>query len=128
PLIGNSPPTSTFLWSAFSITFLLAGIGLLGWHHAATHGRGEEHHEFPATDPLRQVVVTPSMMATAKYVWVLLALFLVQIGLGATTAHYQVEGQDFYGMELANWLPYSLTRTWHTQLAILWIAMAWLAT
>jgi nitric oxide reductase subunit B len=25
-------------------------------------------------------------------------------------------------------LPYALTRTWHTQLAVLWIAVAWLAT
>src|SRR5690606_33470304 len=37
PLVGNRPPASTFLWSAFSVTFLLAGIALLGWHHAVTH-------------------------------------------------------------------------------------------
>ena len=68
------------------------------------------------------------MKATAKYFWLVLALLLVQILLGATTAHYQVEGQEFYGFALADWLPYSLTRTWHTQLAVLWIATAWLAT
>jgi nitric oxide reductase subunit B len=73
-------------------------------------------------------VVTPSMRATAKYFWVVLALFLVQILLGAITAHYQVEGQDFYGFALSEILPYSLTRTWHTQLAVLWIATAWLGT
>ena len=28
--------------------------------------------------------------------------------------------------QLANILPYSLSRTWHTQLAVLWIATAWL--
>src|SRR5688500_14222640 len=39
PLIGNRPPASTFLWSAFSVLFLIAGIALLGWHHAVTHGR-----------------------------------------------------------------------------------------
>ena len=37
------------------------------------------------------------MRATAKYFWVVLALFLAQILLGAITAHYQVEGQDAYG-------------------------------
>jgi nitric oxide reductase subunit B len=68
------------------------------------------------------------MHATAKYFWLVLALFLVQILLGATTAHYQVEGQELYGFALADVLPYSLTRTWHTQLAVLWIATAWLAT
>jgi nitric oxide reductase subunit B len=128
PLVGNRPPSSTFLWSAFSVLFLLAGIALLGWHHAVTHGRTEEPHQLPATDPMLAIRVTPSMMAVAKYFWVLLALFLVQIALGAITAHYQVEGQVMYGFELANILPYSLSRTWHTQLAVLWIALAWLGT
>ncbi len=128
PLVGNRPHASMFIWSAFSVTFLLAGIGLLGWHHAVTHGRREREHNLPASDPLRKVVITPSMKATAKYFWVLLALFLVQILLGAMTAHYQVEGQLVYGYEAAEILPYSITRTWHTQLAVLWIAVAWLGT
>ena len=128
PLIGNRPPASTYLWSAFSVLFLIAGIALLGWHHAVTHGRTEEPHQLPSSDPLAMVRVTPSMKATAKYFWVVLALFLVQILLGAITAHYQVEGQQLYGMPLSDVLPYSLTRTWHTQLAVLWIATAWLGT
>ena len=41
------------------------------------------------------------MRATAKYFWVVLALFLVQILLGAITAHYQVEGQEAYGFALS---------------------------
>jgi len=72
--------------------------------------------------------ITPSMRASAKYFWLVLALFLVQILLGAVTAHYQVEGQDAYGFALSQYLPYSLSRTWHTQLAVLWIAVAWLGT
>jgi nitric oxide reductase subunit B len=128
PLVGNRPPASTFLWSAFSVLFLILGIALLGWHHAVTHGRSEEPHRLPAEDPLALVRLTPSMRATAKYFWLVLALFLVQILLGAITAHYQIEGQEFYGFTLADVLPYSLTRTWHTQLAVLWIATAWLGT
>ena len=128
PLVGNRPPATTFIWSAFSVTFLLAGIALLGWYYAVSHGRREREHDLPKSDPLREVVVTPSMKATAKYFWVLLALFLVQILFGAMTAHYQVEGQLVYGYEAAEILPYSITRTWHTQLAVLWIAVAWLGT
>ena len=128
PLIGNRPPASTFLWSAFSVLFLIAGIALLGWHHAVTHGRTEEPPVLPASDPLALVVLTPSMRATAKYFWLVLVLFLVQIALGAITAHYQVEGQELYGFALSEVLPYSITRTWHTQLAVLWIATAWLGT
>jgi len=29
---------------------------------------------------------------------------------------------------LAKWLPYSISRTWHIQIAIFWIATSWLAT
>ena len=128
PLIGNRPPASTYLWSAFSVLFLIAGIALLGWHHAVTHGSTEETAVLPSTDPLALVRITPSMSATAKYFWVVLALFLVQILLGAITAHYSVEGQNLYGVPLSDILPYSLTRTWHTQLGVLWIATAWLGT
>jgi len=125
-LVGNRPPPNLLLWSVFSVLFLLAGVALLGWHYAVNHRKEELAAHFPATDPLAAIVITPSMRATAKYFWVVIALFLVQILLGAITAHYQVEGQQFYGIALAEILPYSLTRTWHTQLAVLWIATAWL--
>jgi nitric oxide reductase subunit B len=124
-LVGNTPPPSAFLWTVFSVLFLIAGIGLLGWHYAVNHG-DELAPVLPKRDPLADIKVTPSMRATAKYFWVVIALFLVQILLGAITAHYQVEGQEAYGFALADVLPYSLTRTWHTQLAVLWIATAWL--
>jgi nitric oxide reductase subunit B len=124
PLVGNTPPRHLFMWTVFSVLFLIAGIAALGWHHART--KHEAPLELPKTDPLALVRVTPSMKATAKYFWLVIALFLAQILLGAITAHYQVEGQDAYGFALSEYLPYSLSRTWHTQLAVLWIATAWL--
>ncbi|MGB3393203.1 MAG: nitric-oxide reductase large subunit [Stenotrophomonas sp.] len=127
PLVGNLPTSSSFMWSMFSILFMIAGIGLLAWHYAVYHGK-EKPLTPPASDPARTIAVTPSMRATAKYFWVVMALFLVQILMGATTAHYQIEGQEAYGFAIANYLPYAVTRSWHTQLAILWIATAWLAT
>ena len=127
PMIGNQPTAGTFMWSMFSILFMIGGIGLLAWHYAAYHGK-EAPVTPPAQDPLKGLVITPSMKATAKYFWVVIALFLCQILLGATTAHYQVEGQEAYGLQIAEFLPYALTRSWHTQLAVLWIATAWLAT
>jgi nitric oxide reductase subunit B len=124
PLVGNTPPSHLLMWTVFSVLFLIAGIALLGWHHARQ--KEEAPLKLPATDPLAMIRVTPSMKATAKYFWLVVALFLVQILLGAITAHYQVEGQEAYGFRLSDYLPYSLSRTWHTQLAVLWIATAWL--
>ncbi len=123
-LVGNTPPGHLLTWTVFSVLFLIAGIALLGWHHAR-HDEGAPA-QLPKSDPLALVKVTPSMRASGKYFWLVLALFLTQILLGAITAHYQVEGQEAYGFRISDYLPYSLTRTWHTQLAVLWIATAWL--
>jgi nitric oxide reductase subunit B len=128
-LVGNRPTASIVVWSVVSVVFLLAGIGVLSWYFAVARGKEEEPpHETPTSDPLLGLDPTPSMKATLKYFWVVAALIVVQVGLGAITAHYGVEGSGFYGIPLAMWLPYAVTRTWHSQLGIFWIATAWLGT
>jgi len=125
-LVGNVPPPSLHLWSGFSILLLLGCIGLLALYHA----RNPEEHamQLPATDPLRSLSPTPSMKATLKYFWIVSALIVVQMLAGVITAHYGVEGSGFYGLALDKFLPASVSRSWHVQLAIFWIATSWLAT
>ncbi len=129
PLIDNRPTSSIILWSVISFVILLGGIGTLVWYFAVQrHNNEEDDEELPERDPLLALKATPSMKATLKYFWVVAALIVVQVGLGAVTAHYGVEGDGFFGFPLSKWLPYSVARTWHTQLGIFWIATAWLAT
>ena len=127
PLVGNSPTSPTYMWTFISIFLLLAGVGALVWYHAAIAGK-EPAPEVPASDPLQNLALTPSMRASIKFFVLAVALFLAQVALGGITAHYAVEGQAFYGIELSQVLPYSLARTWHTQIGVLWIATAWLGT
>ena len=126
-LVGNEPTGSLLLWTGFSVIILLFGIGLLGWYYA-TNREEEANPDIPKVNPLSGTKLTPSMKATLKYFWVVTALILVQIFMGVVTAHYGVEGLGFYGLPLADFLPYSISRTWHIQLAIFWIATSWLAT
>jgi nitric oxide reductase subunit B len=55
-------------------------------------------------------------------------VFVLQVVLGALTAHYTVEGGSFLGIPIQKLLPYAAVRTWHLQLAIFWIATCFLAT
>ena len=87
------------MWTGVSILVLLAGIGALGFWHAAR--RNDDRPEaLPAHDPLLGSSPTPSQIATLKYFWVVCALVLVQILVGVITAHYGVEGTAFYGIFL----------------------------
>ena len=126
-LIGNTPPASLHLWSGFSVLMLLACVGVLVLYHAK-NGHDETVAELPKEDPLRNMVPTPSMRATLKYIWVVALLILIQMLSGVITAHYGVEGSAFYGLPLDQYLPQAVSRSWHVQLAIFWIATSWLAT
>jgi len=126
-LVGNRPTSALILWTGFSVIILLAGIGWLAWYYVSS--REEEISDtIPETNPVIGLKIFPSMAATLKYFYVVMLLFLVQIGMGIITAHYGVEGTAFYGFDLSSFLPYSLSRTWHVQMGIFWIATSWLAT
>ena len=126
PLVGNGMTTGAAVWSMVSIILLIAGIAAMVWYHTAH--RDDEDPSPPKADPLFGARATPSMLATRKYFFTVIGLFLVQIGMGAIAAHYAVEGTAFFGLPISEILPYTSARTIHTQFGIFWIATAWLAT
>jgi nitric oxide reductase subunit B len=126
PLVGNLATTASLVWSLVSIALLLAGIGGLVWYKLF-RDREEAAPTPDPVDPLNRIEITPSMRATAKYAVTVIALFVVQALLGGLVAHYTVEGDAFFGLALSNILPYAVARTWHVQLAVFWIATAFLA-
>jgi nitric oxide reductase subunit B len=127
PASGNTPPTAAYLWSALSLITLLSATGLvlfvvgkfdyLGWK---SHGNHIHPQLIPGT-------MTESQKATIKYFVVASLLFLVQALVGAATEHYRADAGSFYGFDLSQFLPSNILRTWHLQLAIFWIATAYVA-
>lgn len=127
PMVGNTPTSDTVLWSALSLIALLAGTAavlfafgkfdFLGWK-----GKGEHIH--PQMLP---GVATESQRATIKYFLVAMLLFLIQALVGGATVHYRADPASFFGVDLSTLLPSNIVRTWHLQLAVFWIATAYVA-
>ncbi len=128
-LAGNTLTPDSVTWSVVSIIFLLGGAGLvfyffgrydwLGWGAAprTVHIRPVEHF---ALTPAQRVVL-----------WFLLTtsvLFLLQTLIGGLVAHYRAEPGNFFGFDIAQYIPYNIARTWHVQLAIFWVSASFLAT
>ncbi len=129
PLVDNKPTANVIVWSLLSLVALLGGIGLLfaafgRWNFLGWHGREQTTLSFRTPG---DVALTPAQRATAWFFFVMAALFLVQVTVGAASQHYRAELSDFFGVDLAQWFPYNLMRTWHLQLAIFWVATAFLA-
>lgn len=127
PLVGNTMTGSAAMWSMASIVLLIAGIGAMLWFHGG-RPHDDDAPALPKSDPFASLKATPSMLATRKYFFAVIGLILLQIGMGVVTAHYAVEGEGFFGIPLAEVLPYVVSRTVHTQVGVFWIATAWLAT
>ena len=130
PLVGNRPSSSTFIWTFVSIVLLIAATGALCWFFLRERDEWQKDTQplegYPDENPVAAAQPTASMLGVVKYIWIVALMLGLQILMGAITAHYAVEGHDFYGIPLSDIAPYALTRTWHVQLAVLWIATAWL--
>ncbi len=127
-LAGNYPTRSVVVWSTASIGFLMAGLGLILYLYRRfnLHASGDElgYQQLPGVESFS---LTPSQLKTAKYFLVVGALFLLQVLVGALSAHYFVE-KNFFGLPIQNLLPFNISRAWHLQLAVFWVATAWLGT
>ncbi|MBU2647289.1 nitric-oxide reductase large subunit [bacterium] len=125
PLVGNNLLPDSVIWSIISVVLLILGIGVTIFIYQRYLGRDKENPQllidFPEPKP------TASQIATLPYFLIAIVLFLVQIGMGSTTAHYTVEGTQFYGINIGDILPYAAVRTWHLQLGVFFIATCFLA-
>lgn len=127
PSVGNLPTPDAVLWSALSLVVLLVGIAAvllafgkfdyLGW---VTRGHHVHPHMLPGQSSAGQ-------NALVKFFVVVAMLLLAQTLVGGAVAHYRADPGSFYGFQLERIFPSNLMRTWHLQLAIFWIATAYVA-
>ena len=129
-LVGNTLTADAIMWSALSLVALLGGSGLvLGLYgrHSRVVGWHEIEERRVRFVPPSSVALTPAQRVTAWFFLVVAVLFLLQNLIGGATVHYMVETGGFFGIDLPKYLPYNLTRTWHLQMAIFFVATAYLA-
>lgn len=133
PDAGNSVTYGSIFSSALSVALLILILSVILWlffryRLSMEPAIGKEAGTLPVSSADGYLVPspTPSQRAVGKYAVLVLLLFLVQTGLGGYLAHAFIESR-FFGIDLQQLLPFNVARTWHVQLAIFWIATAWVA-
>lgn len=126
---GNHLSFSAVWWSGASVTIFVLMVGIIlfvFYRYQFSMQEAYKEGNFPKID-LRKIPVTNSQVKSGKYFVIVSILFFVQCMFGALLAHYYIEPDSFFGIKwIHDILPFNISKGYHLQLAIFWIATAWL--
>lgn len=131
PVAGNTPSAAVIIWSIIGSFGLIIGLGIVLYYH----GRLEKLDDSAFTNQAAPLMTTSGVsnfkptaiqLATYKFFYAALVLFVVQVLAGILTVHDFVGFVNFWGFNISEPLPITVTRSWHVQLSLLWISACWI--
>ena len=131
PDAGNSPETPVVLWTIIGSLGLVIGLGLVLFYH----GRLEKLSDRTFLDKSSPLMTkrgvdlftpTDAQRATYKFFYAAVLILLLQVIAGIITVHDFVNFTEFFGVDLRDILPITISRGWHVQLSLLWISACWI--
>lgn len=131
PAAGNVPETPVIFWTIIGSLGLVIGLGIVLFYH----GRLEKLSDRTFLDnsgPLltkksvNEFSPSPAQRATFKFFYAAIFVFLFQVLAGIMTVHDFINFTVFFGVDLRDFFPITITRGWHVQLSLLWISACWI--
>ncbi len=135
PLAGNIPHGGLVLWSVIGTLVVIATLGVIFYFYgkmdreAVLEAQQAKMPPFATMEMVDHFKPTPTQRATYKYFAVAALLFAFQIIAGLLAISDFVKLFKILGLDesVGAVLPLMITRAWHTQISVLWIAVCWFA-
>jgi len=130
PVAGNLPSAAVILWSIIGSLGLILALGIVLYYHGKMDKLDDDSfvnrsQPFMTRAQVDQFQPDAIQRATYKYFYAAILLFLVQVLAGVLTVHDFVGFVNYFGFNLSEALPITITRSWHVQLSLLWISACW---
>lgn len=131
-MAGNRPSWPVTFWSVAGCLGLMLGLGavlyLRGRLDPNGNGSSPKEQLMPimTTDYVSNFKANEIQKASYKFFAVAALLFLLQVLSGILTIHDFVKFTSFWGVDIAPYLPITVTRSWHLQLSLMWITSCWI--
>lgn len=131
PAAGNTPSPAIILWSIIGSLGLIFGLGIVLYYHGKLEKLDDETYTknsqpFMTSGEIARFQPDAVQRATYKYFFVAIILFAVQVLSGILTVHDFVGFVSYFGFDISEPLPITITRSWHVQLSLLWISACWI--
>jgi nitric oxide reductase subunit B len=130
-LVGNRPSGPVLYWSVMAALGLILALGLVLY----LYGRYGRVSGWNAAEPGPALIAAdgvdayqPTRLQRLSYAFFVAAaaLFVLQMLAGILTVHDFLGITRVFGVETTAFLPVTITRGWHLQLALLWITACWI--
>ena len=128
PAVGNVPTPDTYLWTWVSLAVLALGAGIVFYAYRMITDGSTGNPEVGETLLQQFPPLTPSQRKTGKYFISVAVMLFLQVLTGLAMAHDYAQRQSFYGLDILSLLPFNFLKAAHVQLAIIWIALAWIGS
>ncbi len=131
PSAGNTPSAAIILWSIIGSLGLIFGLGLVLYYHGKLEKLDDNIYTsnaqpFMSKGEIQKFQPDAVQRSTYKFFYVAILLFAIQVLAGILTVHDFVGLVNFFGFNISEILPITVTRSWHVQLSILWISACWI--
>lgn len=131
PAAGNTPSSAIILWSIIGSLGLVFGLGIVLYYHGKLDKLDDgaytnKAQPFMTRGEIQQFQPDAIQKSTYKFFYVAILLFATQVLAGILTVHDFVGFVNFFGGNISEVLPITVTRSWHVQLSILWISACWI--
>ena len=110
---------------------LIFGLGIVLYYHGKLEKLDDDAYTnkaqpFMTRAEIQKFQPDDVQRSTYKFFYVAILLFAVQVLAGILTVHDFVGFVHFFGFNISEALPITVTRSWHVQLSILWISACWI--
>ncbi|MEK7468640.1 MAG: cbb3-type cytochrome c oxidase subunit I [Planctomycetota bacterium] len=133
PLAGNVPHGGLVMWSVIGTLVVILTIGVIFYYYGRMDREAvleqQKAHLPPlaTSDVVDRFKPTPTQRATYKFFAVAALLFLFQVTAGLLAISDFVNLVSWFGFDLRAAIPVTISRMWHSQFSVLWIAVCWFA-
>ncbi|MCA9314033.1 MAG: cbb3-type cytochrome c oxidase subunit I [Planctomycetes bacterium] len=131
PEAGNTPTPGIVFWSVIGALVLILSMGVVFYFYGKLDRETVWEGQAASAPPLATIELvdasrpTPSQRATYKYFAVAAVLFVVQVFAGLAAISDFTGFFRSIGVPLDELLPVTVSRAWHSQVSVLWIAVCW---
>ena len=131
PAAGNTPSAAIILWSIVGSLGLIFGLGIVLYYHGKLEKLDDAAYTnkaqpFMTRGDIQNFQPDAIQKSTYKFFYVAIILFSVQVLAGILTVHDFIGFVNFFGFNISEALPITVTRSWHVQLSLLWISACWI--